>query len=102
MRSKEAYLGDDVDERVGDGGQELHSVERSGRRDQGHIGEGCTGTLLSEGNSFLRREIDHDESICTSLGSIMDRLFLAIGNHWVVVTCKSARVSNEVVQRSEG
>lgn len=45
--------------------------------------------LFPKVDGFLRREVYHDKSIGASLSRIPNGLFFSIGDHGIVVTCRS-------------
>lgn len=93
-----AYLGNDVDERVGDTGQELDSTDAGARRNQRDVRDTMGrrsrlarnllddtkpdvpsgGTDLTELDSLLRWQVDHDETVSSGILGVLYGLFLAV------------------------
>lgn len=82
-----AYLGDDIDERIGDRSQELDSVDAGRRGDEGNVRHAGLGTSVSKVDGFGGGQVDHDVAVGTGLSCVLDSFFLAISDDGVVVAC---------------
>lgn len=81
------YLGDHIDERIGDRSQELDSVDAGRRGDEGDVRHASLGTGVSKVDGFGGGQVDDDVAVGTGLSGILDGLFLAISDDGVVVAC---------------
>lgn len=84
--TSDAHAGDNVNERVRKGAQELHALLAGAWSNQRNVGKSTLGAEVAESNSLFWWEINDDETVDTGLLAVGEQTLLAVLKNWVVVS----------------